>query len=243
MNSVLHLFMPLQVSAVRKAMLCCNLVDRCSFLSSFPPLGATRLTRKPIPKLSPTNTHVMTCNQLRSTYGLALSNTPAELKRRIFCNRDHHKLIACEIHGRAQTHCHKLYMSMKRSALPSPWDRPASLWFTRCCLCFVSLDRFAWWHLSSQLEALMGKQALLHRCVKQKCTTARRDKNTVIKSSWIISRESVGIDWRRREEGGKWLCWIRLDVFFWFNKYASYCCWWVILSAARSCLLMFDIVQ
>lgn len=90
----------------------------------------------------------------------------------------------------------------------------------------------------------MGKQALLLRCVKKKCTTARRrDMNTVIKSSRIISRESVGIDWRWRKEGGKWLCSTRLDVFFWFNKYASYCCWWVILSAARSCLLMFDIVQ
>lgn len=103
-------------------MLCCNLVDRCSFPASFSPLGATRLTRKPIPKLSPTNTHVMTCNQLRSRYGLGLSNTPDELKRRIFCNghHRHHKHIACEIHGRAQTHCHKLYTSMKRSALPSP---------------------------------------------------------------------------------------------------------------------------
>lgn len=46
--SVLHF---LQASAVRMATLCWNLVDHFSFPSSFPPLGATLLTRKPIPSV------------------------------------------------------------------------------------------------------------------------------------------------------------------------------------------------
>lgn len=48
-----------------------------SFPSSFYPLGATLLTRKPIPTLSPTNIHLMTCNRLGSRYRLALSRDPS----------------------------------------------------------------------------------------------------------------------------------------------------------------------
>lgn len=79
--STLYSSMRLHVPAVRKAMPCCNVVDHFSFPSSFSPLGATLLTRKPIPTLLLTNIHVMTCNQLRSPYRLALSSKPAKLKR------------------------------------------------------------------------------------------------------------------------------------------------------------------
>lgn len=78
---------PLQ--SERLCMPCCNTVDHFSFPSSFSPLGATLLTRKPIPTLLLTNIHVMTCNRLRSRYGLTLSSNPAKLKRWIFCNGDH----------------------------------------------------------------------------------------------------------------------------------------------------------
>lgn len=125
-------------------LLCYNLVDHRSFPHPFSPHGAIRLTRTPIPKLSPTNTHVMTCNRLGSRYRLALSNTPAELKGQITWNRDHLHRKHCmgnlwtSLDSLPQTIC-----DSEKVSSASLWERPASLRFIPGCLCFMSLDRLA----------------------------------------------------------------------------------------------------
>lgn len=183
--SVLLLFLPLQVSAVRKTMLCCNLLDHFPFPSSFSPLGATLLTRKAIPTLSPTNTHVMTCNRLGSRYGLALSGSPAELNRQIFCNGVHRRHKHCmwnQWMGPNSLSQSIRAGSMKRSALLAPETdlHPSTL--PEFCVS----GSIGWVASISSVRGVSGTARALTQCLgflKQKYITGKRDVNAVLRFS------------------------------------------------------------